>query len=149
MKTKHRTTLPLFFIAAVILTSFSGTLYANADLSPPGARQEQRREIAIALIDQELERTRIQRSIEEIVERGCGPVGALETFLQAQYERGEREYPPVRMQVLAVAEKLQRTDERTFIRLGREVLRYRDDFRNGRILVSDFEARLQRILDQM
>jgi len=149
MKTNHRKALLLFCIAAVILSSLSSTLYAKADISADISTQQERHEIAIALIDHERERARIQTSIEEIVEKGCGPVGSLETFLQGQYERGERMYPPVRMQVLAVADKLQETDDRTFIRLGKEVLRYRDDFRSGRILVSDFEAGLQGILDQL
>lgn len=149
MKTNHGNTLLLSCIAAFILTTFSGMLYAKADISAAIASQEERHDMAKALIDQERERGAIQRSIEEIVEKGCGPMGPLETFLQAQYERGERMYPPVRMQVSAVAEKLLETDDRTFIRLGTELLRYRDDFRSGRILVSDFEARLQGILDQL
>jgi hypothetical protein len=149
MKTNRRNTLPLFCIAAVILTTFSSTLYAKADTSAAISAQQGRHDIVVALIDQERERARIQTSIEEIVENGCGPVGSLEAFLQAQFERGERAYPPVRMQVMAVAEKLQETDDRTFILVGKEVLRYRDDFRSGSILVSDFEASLQGILDQM
>ena len=91
----------------------------------------------------------IQRGIEEIVEKGCGPMGTLESFQQAQYERGERKYPPIRLHVLAIAKKLESADDNTFNRLGSEVLRHRDDFRSGRILISDLGAALQTILEQL
>lgn len=134
-------------IAAAALASFSSPLLAEGSFSPvPEVTMDR---AAIASIGQDDKRVRIQRSIEEIIEKGCGPMGTLENFQQAQYERGDRKYPPIRLHVLAIAKKLDRADDNTFNRLGSEVLRHRDDFRSGKTLPTNLSAALQTILEQL
>jgi hypothetical protein len=136
-------------IAAAVLATFSSPLLADGSFSTLLSHEVTLNRGSIASIDQDDKRVSIQRSIVEIIEKGCGPMGTLEGFQQAQYERGERKYPPIRLHVLAIAKKLESADDDTFNRLGSEVLRNRDDFRSGRILTTDLGAALQTIFEQL
>lgn len=136
-------------ITAVALTFFSGSLFADDSFLIALSQEVNRDRTSNTRIDQSEKRAWIQRSHQEIIEKGCGPVGTLEGFQQAQYERGERKYPPIRLHVLAISKKLDGVDDGIFNRLGSEVLRYRDDFRGGKILLTEFSAALQSILEQL
>lgn len=136
-------------IAAAALASFSSPLLADGSFLTVLSHEVPMDRASIASIGQDDKRVRIQRSLEEIIEKGCGPMGTLEGFQQAQYERGERKYPPIRLHVLAIANKLDSADDDTFNRLGSEVLRHRDDFRSGRTLLTGLGAALQTILEQL